>query len=290
MARLTNTIVGPNVGLGNFVNAPIIDPTFGGTHGWSVDYDQYLSNQAYVSRNIFCLLLEAPRFFSLMPNPSWWVQMLKSIMEDGTRVIEGLNGGLKVDVEEHPIGGAGEMQQEVTNVTRERTEPSVTFDERAGAPIQFFMEQWIRYGLMDPEVKLALAATLNGTQPTDLLPDWYSMSCVFIQPDPTGLYAFRTWLVANMFPLGTGEIVGKKDKTTTLEQLTLQIPFSGFAQFNLGTNVLGQKLMSAINLVNANPYFRPAFVQNISADVSAATVAGYQEGIANLSATGIAGR
>ena len=290
MARLTNTILDPNVGLCNCVNAPIIDTTFGGTHGWSIDYDQYLSNKAYVSRNIFCLLLEAPRFFSLMPNPSWWVQMLKSIMEDGTRVIEGLNAGLKVDVEEHPIGGAGEMQQEPTNVTRERTEPSITFDERDGAPIQFFMEQWIRYGLMDPEVKLALAATLNGTQPIDLLPDWYSMSCIFIQPDPTGLYSFRAWLVANMFPLGTGEIVGKKDKTTALEQLTLQIPFSGFAQFNLGTNVLGQKLMSAINLVNANPYFRPAFVQNISADVSAATVAGYQEGIKNLSATGIAGR
>ena len=290
MAIITNTILDPSLGLGNFVNAPLIDPTFGGMHGWSPQYDQYLSNQAYVSRHIFCLLIEAPKFFKFMPNPSWWVQMLKSIMEDGTRVIEGLNGGLKVDVEEHPIGGAGEMQQEITNVTRERTEPSITFDERAGAPIQFFMEQWIRYGLMDPDVKLALASTLDGTQSIDSLPDLYSMTCAFIQPDSTGLYAFRTWLVANMFPLGTGEIVGKKDKTTALEQLTLQIQFSGFAQFNLGSNVLGQKLMSAINLVNANPYFRPAFVQDISADVSAATQAGYKEGIANLSATGIAGK
>jgi hypothetical protein len=207
-------------------------------------------------------------------------------MELHSRTIEGLNGGLEVETETHPVGGAGEVQHEFTNVKREPSEPTITFIEKYGAPIQTFLYNWIVYGMMDPDTKVALVSTLTGQKPDDLLADWYSMTCMFIQPDPTGTKAFRAWLVTNMYPLGTGEIVGKKDKTAPGELSTLQIKFAGISQFNLGTTLFAQSLMDAINLANANPYLRPAFVQNIAPDVAAAAK-GYSSNIQDLGAGSI---
>jgi len=91
-------------------------------------------NQAYVSRPVVCILLEAPKMFSVMPDSQKWISSLKALFELHARSIDGLNAGIKVDTEEHPVGGAGEQQQEIVNVTRERTQPKFTFIEKYGRP------------------------------------------------------------------------------------------------------------------------------------------------------------
>ena len=153
--------------------------TYGGQHGWAPNLTEWVSNQAYVRRNLVCVLLEAPRFFTLMPDPAKWVSTLKSLLELHCRSIEGFNAALTVDTDEHPVGGAGEMQQEVINVTRARTEPSFTFVEKYGRPIQTFIQHWVQYALMDPETKYALVGTLE-KKPEDLLADWFSCSALFL--------------------------------------------------------------------------------------------------------------
>lgn len=284
MSRLTEAILGGKA-FGTHANQPMLDLTYGGQQGWSPNLKEWISNQAYVRRNLVCVLLEAPRFFTLMPDPGKWTSTLKSLVELHCRSIEGFNAALTVDTDEHPVGGAGEMQQEITNVTRARTEPSFTFVEKYGRPIQTFLQHWIQYAMMDPETKYALLGTLEN-KPEDLLADWYSMTCLFLEPDPLHRKVVHAWLTTNMYPKETGEIVGKRDLTAASEVLTLTIPFTGISQYGLGVNLFAQKILDGINMTNANPYLRPSFVEDLSADVKAAEE-GYKKNVIDLSSSAV---
>lgn len=285
-SRLSNAIITPNQGLATFASSPLLDLTNGGMHGVAPDLSEWVSNQAYVSRNVIPILLEAPKFFQLMPNPSGMVQILKSLIELHSRTVEGLNMGLEVEVEEHPVGGAGEMQAEPTKVTRARSTPSITYIEKYGTPIAIFHDIWIRYGIMDPDTLFPLSSTLAGQKPEDQLADWYSATVIFIQPDPTGQFCHRAWLVTNMFPKSNGEIVGKKDKTVAGELTTITIEYPGITQSGLGVNILGQNILNAINLSGANPAMRPAFLQSVAADVQNATK-GWASSVSDLATNAV---
>lgn len=287
MSRITDAILA-NKAFGTGSTQPMLDFTFGGQNGWAPNLLEWVSNQAYVRRNLICVLLEAPRFFSVMPDPQKWVSSLKSLMELHCKSIEGFNAGLTVETDEHPVGGAGEFQQEVTDVKRARTEPSLTFVEKYGMPIQTFLHNWITYGLMDPDTKYAMVGTLSGQRPDDLLADWYSMSCLFMEPDPQHRKVVKSWVTTNMFPKETGEIIGKRDLTTASEVLNLTVPFTGISQFSLGTNLFAQQILNTINMNNSNPYLRPSFIQNISADVNAAAD-GYKKNVEDLGKSAVPG-
>lgn len=289
MARLTNALLGNNA-FGNGSTAPMLDLTYGGQMGWAPDLTQWVSNQAYVRRPLVCILLEAPRFFQLMPNPQVWVQSLKSLLELTPTVIEGMNATMEIDWDEHPVGGAGEVQQEVMNSKRTRSEPVFTWIEKYGRPIQNFLQQWISYGIMDPETKYAMIGTLGqGHAPSDLLADWYTASCLFFEPDPTHTKVMKSWVTTNMMPKGTGEIIAKRDLNSNSELTTLTITFSALSQYNLGTNAFAQQILDGINLQNANPYLQPAFIQGLSADVASATASGYIQGIQTESTNALKG-
>lgn len=287
MARITNALL-DSKGYGLNAIQPQLDPTFGGQQGWAPDLTQWVSNQAYVRRNLICILLEAPRFFQNMPNPDKWVQTLKSLVELHARTIEGMNAGLTVELDEHAVGGAGEMQQEYTDVKRARSEPVFGMTEKYGNPIQTFLQNWITYGMMDPDTKTALAGTLSGNRPSDLLADWYSMSCLFIEPDPLHRRVVKAWVSTNMFPKGTGEIIGKRDLTSASEVQQLTVEFTAISQFSLGTNIFAQRILDNININNANPNLRPSFIQDLSSDVNAA-VEGYKKNAGDLGATVVPG-
>lgn len=292
MSRLTNAILG-NQAFGNGSTAPMLDVTYGGQFGWAPDLTQWVSNQAYIRRPLVCILLEAPRFFQLMPNPTVWVQTLKSLFELTPTVIEGMNATIEVEWADHPVGGAGEIQQEVTDVKRTRSEPTFTWIEKYGRPIQNFLQQWITYGMMDPETKYAMIGTLSKasgvTLPSDMLADWFTASALFYEPDPTHTKIVKSWVTTNMMPKGTGEIIAKRDLNTASELTTLNITFSALSQYNLGSNVFAQNILSKIAMENANPYLQPSFLQNPDSAVASATTEGYREGIAAESGNALQG-
>lgn len=274
MSRLTDAIV--SGAYSRDIDRPMLDLKYGGQQGWAPNLTEWQSNQAYVSRPLVCIMLEAPKMFTKMPDSPKWISSLKALFELHARSIDGFNAGLKVDVEEHAIGGAGEQQQEVVNVTRERSQPKFQFVEKYGRPIQTFFDYWIRYGLMDPETKFALLGTMGQADVKDLLADWYSASCLFFVPDPLHKKVDKAWITTNMFPLSNGDITAKRDLTTGQELLTLDIEFSGISQFGLGVNQFAQSILDNINTLNADPFMKPAFLNKISADVAAANTNGYE--------------
>lgn len=286
MSRVTDSLM-DGLAFSNGANQPMLDLTVGGQMGYVPVPAEWVSNAAYVRRNLIPILLEAPKFFQLMPDPQKWVECLRAIVERHCRTWEGFNAGLTVEFDEHPVGGAGEMQQEITDVKRARTEPSMTIVERYGMPVTTMIYHWICYGMMDPDVKLALSNTLAGERPDDMLPDWFTMSMAFIEPDPQHRRAVKTWVVVNMMPKGTGEITGRRDITAALEVTNLTIEWTGIATFNLGSNLFGQALLDRINMTSANPYLRESFIQEVDADVDAVAT-GYQHNVETLGESAVA--
>ena len=53
------------------------------------------------------------------------------------------------------------------------------------------------------------------------------------------------------------------------------------SQVGAGPIELAQKILDSLNPTNANPWQRPANIDQVSADVRAVTDAGYAEGLSN---------
>lgn len=280
MSRITDAII--TGGYSRNIDRPMLDLKNGGQHGWSPNLTEWVSNQAYVSRPLTCVLLEAPKMFTEMPDSQKWISSLKSLFELHARSIDGLNGGLKVDTEEHAVGGAGEQQEEIVNVTRERSQPKFQFIEKYGRPIQTLIDYWIRYGMMDPETKFALLGTMGRAAVKDMLADWYSASCLFFEADAQFRKVDKAWITTNMYPKTQGDVKSKRDLTTGQELLTLDIDFAGISQFGLGVTQYAQSYLDSINTLNADPFMKPAFINKISPDVDAVNTNGVKSTIESV--------
>jgi len=269
MSRVTESILSGQAYADN-TRGPMLDLSYGGQNGWMPNLKEWVSNQAYVQGNVIPFLIEPPKFFQYMPNPDKMVQILKALIETHTVSIEGLNAALTAEFAEHAVGGSGEMQKEVTDVKRTRTEVVHTFQEKYGRPIQRFLEYYMHYAMMDPDTKHPNIFTLENA-PDDWLADQYTFTVMYVEPDVTLKKPVKAWLVTNMMPDTTGDITGKRNLTEAKSVLDLSVNFGGIALSNWGVLQTAQSILDKVNFVNSNPYSRPAFVSEIQSDVEAAT-------------------
>lgn len=268
MARLSDTIL--QRGYSQYTNAPMVDLRNGAQNGPMTDIASYVSNAAYVRRHLIPLLLEAPRGFQDLENGDLYVATLKALVETHLQSVEGLNKGLTVEVTETAVGGAGEQQEDFTNVTRARSEPSFLWIEKYGMPITTFLQQWITSLIMDPQTKYPTVIANGIRSPRDLLPDYYGMTCIFIEPDPTHQKVMKAWLCTNMFPKATGDIIGRRDLTSASERLELNIAFTALTQVGFGVDAFAQSLLDKMNLTGMNPNLQQSAIRDLDADTKAA--------------------
>lgn len=242
--------------------APMINLERGGQMGYAPDLKAWVSNANYIRRNLIPILLEAPRGFKYLPDPGTWTRSLRSLVEEYAIAHDGLNASYNVEVnDDNPVGGDGQKQREFTNVTVEQTSVTMRWNEKYGAPISTFWQRYIQYLMMDPASKIAGISTLTN-RPNDMLPDVYTFSMAFIEPDPHGKSVLRSWIVTNMFPDKAGEIIGRREITNSLEGQQIEINFGGIAQFGLGVNHFCQKILDSIDTIHASPFNREAFIEN----------------------------
>lgn len=236
-----------------------------GQNGYHTNFAGYASNAAYVRKNIIAVLVEAPAGFQNLPQPDKWVATLKSLVELHPNSIEGLSGTLTVEHVEEAVGGSGEMQETLSNVTRERSEPVFNWTEKYGKPINSFFHTWITNLMMDPETKVPAVMArgsgdaLEGTQPTDILPDYHSMTVLFLEPDPTHTKVVEAWLSTNMQPKTAGEVVGSRDLTAAGESSQYAIGFTALTQMGQGVREMAQTYLNEMNRDSINPNLEPAF-------------------------------
>lgn len=266
MARLTDAILESRAYSRGKQN-PMLDMSYGGQQGYAPDMREWISNANYIRRNLIPIVLDVPKFFKYMPDSDKWISTFKSLVELHPRRITGFQRGLEVSTVSTPVGGGGEEQDEFNNVTRARSTPSFEWDEKYGMPIANFFYNYITYGMMDPDTKVANIGTLPGSVPSDMLPDMYTATMIFIEPDPTHRKVVQAYLCTNMFPKGTGAIESDRDLTSAKDVVSRSIEFTAITQTGIGVDALAQRLLNRINITNANPYLRPAFVDDISRDV-----------------------
>jgi hypothetical protein len=282
MARVTNAILSSEFTSG--YTAPMLDLRYGGEQGYAPNLSEWVSNQAYIQRPLIALLIEAPLGFRFMNDPTFWIAALKNLFETNAKSITGLNSSIEVDWgSENPVSGGGEMQQDFTDVKRQRSIPVFTWVEKYGRPIQTFLYEWITNLIADPDTKVANIATLGVGNQIDLLADMYSATVLFIEPDPTQRKVIKAWLCTNMAPKGTGDILGRRELSSAMENQELQIEFTALTSSNLGVRAFAQTVLNSINYTNANPNMQPSFVSALQADVVAAQ-GGYINQITGMSA------
>ena len=277
---ITSTLAGQ--AFGQELTSHAVDPTTGGQGGYANDLTTWLNNQGYVTKQVIAIVLEAPQFFQYMNNPSKWIEILRAMFETHVRTIEGLRSGIEYTFEGHPVGGAGEEQEEVTNATRQRSEPVIGLVDKIGRPFQNFLRCWGQYGMMDPDTKYALAS--NGANAPANEPwsaEKYTATVLFFEPDAAHKKVEKAWLCTNMMPHNNGDEDGRRDLTQGGELLNLSIPFTAITQTGAGVRVLAQSMLDTLYRTNANPHLRNAFIQGQDSDV-AATAEGYANTVATV--------
>lgn len=288
--RPSNAILGANVGAARGVQSSMLDLRYGGTHGFAVDYSQIASATDYVQQHLICIVLDAPRLFRLVPGEQdYWIGTLRALFELHAISIEGVTGSYEITSEDSsPVGGAGEMMNSVTNITRAQTKPRFRFPEKAGMPVSRFFRGWSDTFIMDPETKVPRLASLGIQIPELQLIDDIGATVMFIEPDVYHQKVVKAFLSCGVRPTGTLEWEARKDKTTSKELKTYDVEFDAITQHGLGVDALAQVLLSNMSLLNADPQTRQAFLTDINADVSRLSE-GYQPGITNLanSAVGV---
>lgn len=280
MSRVQDILMNPGEAWAAGRQSPMVNAIYGGQNGIAPVHQQWVSNTGYVRKNLICMVLEAPLGFQLLPNPEKWVGMLRAMWELHAQRITGLNAGLEVEFAETPVGGAGQVHHDVTNVRETPSNIVLGLNEKYGLPFFNFHRAWITNLLMDPNSKFANIATL-GNIPTDMLADMMSATMLFIEPDPTHTKVNAAWMVANMMPQQTGERQGARDLTAAGEPSTYDIPYTGTTHYGAAVDSFAQRMLASMSLTGANPYNRASFADKVSSDVLA-TPSSYRQGIAGL--------
>ena len=288
--RLPNALMSKDVAYGDR-NEPTLRLDLGGTFGYAPDIEEWVSNQAYIKRNLIIILLEVPKFMSIMNNSKEWYAGLRALIELHPKSVNGFNAGLEVSVHEQAVGGGGEMQQAYTDVKRARTVPVFSWVDKDGNTIQRFLEYWIRFGLMDPDSKIPMATTLSGYTDKDWLADWYAMTIMAIEPNATMESVIRSWITTNMWPMSTGDITGKRDMSSEHEAVEIDITFTGISDTSLGTNICAQALLDTISTKNANNWLRKCFVSEPDHMVKTSDgKVGFKQGVTEITEESISKR
>lgn len=269
------------------IQADVSGLIHGGNFGYAKDWSGWLNNHSYTSRPLISFLLQAPIGFKLLPGAEVYIATLRSLIENIRHQITGLNQTEEVDVDSNQSwGGSGQKYQVFTNVKENQSNVTFTYWERMGLSIYRFHAFWVRMLMMDKETKYAGISTVAGTEAYDALPDMYSMSVLFIEPDPTHRKVVQAWLGINMWPQTTGENEAKFDKDDPSTTRAVQIRYSGIYMYSTGVDYFAQRFLNNIKLIGANVYHQavPSNLGQIDALVANAAT-GYNQSVTNVSRT-----
>lgn len=269
------------IGPGRNTLHPQVNLSRGGVFGYSADIAEFAPAQAYTRNNVVALLLRAPKFFDLMPDGDVWKRMLKDLIETQAKTIEGLKRGIEGEFEEHDYGQAGEKAEEPVKTRRQRSEVEFTWPEKYGRSVSSFWEQYLIWGILDPDTGIPMVATLGGQRPADWLPDNYTFSCLFFEPDLLWRYPLAAWIGVGMMPKKSGDWDGKRAPTENKELVSHTIPFTGVYNSGFGAMALAEKLMKEISLEGAVPFLRSSFLTEVEPAVQNAQ-GGYSGNISSL--------
>jgi len=261
MSRLKEAILAKGKAYSGHTN--MLDLSHGGQNGHNSaigrvgadgkNYDEWISNQAHVKQNIIPVVLSYPKGLDFMPNPQGWIDAYNAIMTLHPLTIDGLTSGLTAEFDEHAIAG-GEMQEELTKVTRARSALSMTFKEKSGKSIQKYIDMVMRYLYSDPDSEKPLVTDLTTDDFGGMYtPDYFTGTHLYIEPDVTQRRVVDAWLCTNIMFKGNGDRTGKRDIHSARETIDLSIDLTSITMNNEAVLNLADTILGNLSVINTNP-------------------------------------
>lgn len=276
MARQPQTLIDNKKAYSSMSFAPTVDLRHNGQNGYIPDLRTYLTNSAYVRRWLIPILIEYPRGFDHLPNPEIWIGTLKSLVETQAKSITGLNGTINVQFVENPLGHSGEIQQDVSQITRARSTPTFVWVERQGRPVKLFFDGWIFNLIGHPDTQTPMINSYrakdgvdNSNKYFDYLPDFNTMSVLFIEPDPFQRRVIDAYLCVNMMPNGSGDTEGSKEMGAAMQNRDITVEFTAITMQSMGVNQFAQALLDELNYSGLNPQNRRSAIEHVHANIVA---------------------
>lgn len=239
------------VGLGSHLQGTVANVSRSGQNGTGVRITKLDGATPLVFNPVIPVVLTVPTMWNKFPQKQ---EILRALMETHARNITGIDFSYALETSQVQIGHDGQQMDAPTKTTRSQVNPSATFTEYTGNIIYKFFQDWM-FDIQHPDTN-ASALPAMGVMGENM-PGWtmsaYSMSMLFIQPDPTGLpdRIIDAFVICNMFPKDMGEI-GFQRQLGTSETKERSINFSGIVQHNNNTKELGIRVMKMLGLHRIN--------------------------------------
>lgn len=261
-----------STGIFQYDRQAFVNPKLAGTSGVIYDRTAWMANGSHRRRNLQLAVLTTPSGFDLIDGGDVMRAGIKQLFETRLQSLEGLQDVLTVADAENPFGRGGEMLGEPTDVTRERSNVTTGFIDLMGRPYQRIIYNWVRLLIRDPNLGYAgiVAQLDNASKPSDWLPDRYTMSLLAYETDPLMQYVVQAWVLTNMYPKVTPEVLGSFSITEGDQITPYSLQWQHITDVGQGAYDLAQQHLESLTLVGADPMRTPSFVDEIDADVAAA--------------------
>ncbi len=261
--------------LGNDENlrTPMLDLSIGGQNGIMRSPAEWVSSANYVQQKTRAVLFTPPKGIQYLPSAELQYAALKSLIELMPQTIDGLTSNVEWNYEGPQVGNAGEKMESATQATRAVCTPTFTWSEKYGMSIARFWTEYGRMLIMDPDLTHpGIVATSNyiAANSPAWLPDMYSMTVLFFEPDVTFTKVTKAWLCTNMQPRTGGDITGKMEVNGAGEIPTVSIEFTALTLIGKPVNILAQNYLNSLNLTDLRPLELKPYTTSIDPDVKAA--------------------
>lgn len=268
---------------GIYQQAPSLNPRYGDSMGYNPDWANFDSHTPHVKRNLIAILLAPPAGFKDLDKSGDMARILKALIELHAKTIDGIQGTIEWEYQSTQFGGAGEEHFRVSDAKITQTTPTFTWVEKEGKPIKRFLDAWGRGLLMDPYNKVPYVVSMinnrNYWKQQLLLPSYQGATVMFIEPDATHQFALDAFLSTNMQPETSGEHTLRREITAGGETLEYSIGMKATTQTGPGVRAVANRLMSTLNLKDAQSTLVPAFMDSVAGVLKTQSATGYQESL-----------
>src|SRR5574344_153666 len=239
------------VGLGSHLQGTVANVSRSGQNGTGVRITKLDGATPLVFNPVIPVVLTVPTMWNKFTQKQ---EILRALMETHAKNITGIDFSYALETSQVQIGHDGQQMDAPTKTTRSQVNPSATFTEYTGNIIYKFFQDWM-FDIQHPDTNSSALPAMGVMD--ENMPGWtmsaYSMSMLFIQPDPTGLpdRIIDAFVICNMFPKDIGEI-GFQRQLGTTETKERSVNFTGIVQHNNNTKELGIRVMKMLGLHRIN--------------------------------------
>ena len=251
---------------------PIMNGGYGGTHGVQTNYPQYHGFGSHMQRPGRAIVLRTPLGYDYLPagTREWYIGAYVALFEQRAEEITGLDQTLEAEFTETNIGGSKQVMEDLSNVTRARSNLSLRLTDPPGRPYQRLAESTLLLFGMDDQIKIPRILSINADIPANVmaLPEFRAGVVLFYVPDISEQYIDKAWLLGNVGFKGGGDNKAGRNLQNALEKAEITLDMTCWAQMDEAAIAAATSIHRQLNAARVSPAQAPAFMNAVDSNVA----------------------